>query len=528
MTQNVILVAYQDQDNLGVGYLASVIQKAGFHPVMVDYRLGQDRILEIARERRPLAIGFSIIFQFQTSEFQYLMKHLRANSVDCHFTAGGHYPSLRWREVLQRVPELDSIVRFEGEWTFLDLITRLRDGGDWRDVKGVCYRSGEEPVSAELRPLETELDSFPAPLRPPPTRKILEKTEVTLIASRGCLYNCSFCSIRQFYSPPLGPLKRLRCPEMVVREMQLLHEQYQAEVFLFQDDDFPGTAKHGGEWAFKFAEQLRTAGLGGRVLWKINCRADEVEEQRFEMLRDVGLLNVYLGIESGTIEGLTLMNKHTVPETNLRASEILRKLELQGDFGFMIFDPQSSLDSVARNLDFLEELCGDGFMAVTGCKMIPYAETAIESWLAQRQRLEVHGEYENYHFLSADVETLYAWFVDTFGRWIESPKGVLPRSRRAKYSLGVHRRLGEPSEKTNRLDKNVTEIVSAANRLFIDGMRRAIEVLSAKYDTQQETGYLAWLQSEIGGRERRICDEIEGYIGQIEELAAATSAFTVA
>lgn len=513
-----MLVAYQDQDNLGVGYLASVVQEAGFHPIIVDYRLGSEKILELAQLHQPIVIGFSIIFQFHTPSFQQLMRYLRDHGVESHFTAGGHYPSLRWREVLQAVRELDSIVRFEGEWTLLDLVKCLAEGRDWTGLDGLAYRRGEELSTNRPRALELDLDNFPPPMRPPLRREILGRKEVTLIAGRGCVYNCSFCSIRQFYSPPPGPLKRVRRPEMVVREMELLHQQYQASVFLFQDDDFPATARNGWDWAHRFAHLLHSTGLDREVLWKVNCRADEVEEERFGMLRDAGMLNVYLGIESGTSEGLELMNKHTKPETNLHAVEVLRRLGLNCDFGFMIFDPLSTLNSIRRNLDFLDQLCGDGYMAVTGCKMIPYAETAIEKWLQKEGRLEVRGEYENYHFLYPEVEKLYGWFVETFGNWIEGPTGVLPLSRHARYSLTVQQRLADRSERLDKQDREVTAIVSAANLLFTSAMREAIRTLSGDYLGYEESERLNWLQLEVFSREQRIRGEIEDLIRQIAEV----------
>ncbi len=523
MGKQVMLVAYQDQDNLGIGYLASVVQEAGFRPIIVDYRLGPEKIAELAQHHQPLVIGFSIIFQFHTPDFRQLMGYLRDHGVKCHFTAGGHYPSLRWREVLQAVPELDSITRFEGEWTFLDLVRSLDEQRDWTALDGLAYRTREELFTNPPRPLELDIDKFPPPMRPPLRREILGRKEVTLIAGRGCLYNCSFCSIRQFYSPPPGPLKRVRSPEMVVREMELLHDQYQASVFLFQDDDFPATARNGADWADRFARRLHETGLDRKVLWKINCRVDEVEEDRFAMLRDAGMLNVYLGIESGTGDGLELMNKHTSPEANLRAVEVLRKLRLNCDFGFMIFDPLSTLESVDRNLEFLHQLCGDGYTAVTGCKMIPYAETAIEKWLQKEGRLEVSGEYENYHFLTPEVETLYGWFIDTFANWIEGPTGVLTGSRRARYSLSVLQRFTDPSEQVNELDRAVTQIVSAANQLFTDAMREAIRALSAGYSSVERSHRLNWVQSEVSTRERRIRSRIEGLITEIEQLSDPVS-----
>jgi anaerobic magnesium-protoporphyrin IX monomethyl ester cyclase len=108
---------------------------------------------------------------------------------------------------------------------------------------------------------------------------------------------------------------------------------------------------------------------------------------------------VYLGIESGTERGLQVMNKHLTDEANLAATRVLNELAINWDFGFMLFDPLSTYETVLESLHFLEELCGNGSAPVTACKMIPYAETPIEKLLRDSGRLIVHGEREDYRFL---------------------------------------------------------------------------------------------------------------------------------
>src|SRR5271157_5732874 len=61
--RNVVFIGFQDQENLGVGYLASVVLKAGFSPHILDYRLGAERLYECCAKLQPVCIGFSIIFQ---------------------------------------------------------------------------------------------------------------------------------------------------------------------------------------------------------------------------------------------------------------------------------------------------------------------------------------------------------------------------------------------------------------------------------------------------------------------------------
>ena len=509
-----VLVAYLDQDNLGIGYLAAVLLERGHRPVIVDYRTGPETILATIRRENPVVVGFSIIFQYFTPHFRKLMEYLRSNGVECHFTAGGHYPSLNYRETLGSTPELNSVVRFEGEYTFLELVETLARGGEWSRIPGLACRVNGDIVEGALRPLEPDLDNFPIPVRGPIRPERMGQKEATLLAGRGCLYNCSFCSIRQFYSGAPGPLKRIRRPEMVAREMELLHQELGCSIFLFQDDDFPGAARNGEAWAASFCQSLRERGLENRLLWKISCRADEVEAARFSRMRDAGLFLAYLGIESGTDSGLKLMNKHLGVETNVLAVETLRRLGLACEFGFMLFDPLSTMESIRGNLDFLDRICGDGYAPVTACKMIPYGGTAVEEFLRRAGRLKVWGEYEDYDFLDPAVEELYGWFAGTFVEWLQGPEGILSSSRFARYALAIESRLAAPDDRCGVTEGEVTDAMVAANRLFTSSIREAAALCEASPGAAGAD--LERLGQRVRGEEAALEERFRVLIGRVE------------
>src|SRR5260370_15822383 len=125
---NVILIGFQEQGNLGVGYVASMLTRRGFAVRILDFRETRESILDTIRSAKPALVGFSLIFQYYVPQFRALAAYLRNNGVACHFTAGGHYPSLRYEQVLRDVPQLDSVVRFEGEITSAELMQRLAYG----------------------------------------------------------------------------------------------------------------------------------------------------------------------------------------------------------------------------------------------------------------------------------------------------------------------------------------------------------------------------------------------------------------
>jgi anaerobic magnesium-protoporphyrin IX monomethyl ester cyclase len=160
---DVVLIGYQDQGNLGMGYLAAVLQQRGRAVEMIDVRDDPDRIAAGLSHRQPLIIGFSLIFQFFLPQYRGLAGHLRSVGITSHFTIGGHYPSLCHDEVLRNMPELDSVVRYEGELTLIDLVEKLDAGEDWRDVSGIAYRQADDVVETAARPLVADLDSLPFP-----------------------------------------------------------------------------------------------------------------------------------------------------------------------------------------------------------------------------------------------------------------------------------------------------------------------------------------------------------------------------
>lgn len=419
----VVLIGYQDQGNLGLGYLASVLQRKDYTVEIIDFKVGEHAILNSIKEHNPLLVGFSLIFQYYLPQFAKMLYFLRANNIDCHFTVGGHYPSLRYREILIEIAALDSVVLFEGEYTLLDLVESISNNMSWKNVYGIAYRENDKIIQTPLRPL-SNLDQLPYPYRPFEDQRILGEIYVPILASRGCHHKCSFCSIRKFYGGAGGRIVRRRDPNLVVQEMKELHEKSAATIFLFQDDDFPLIGKGGKRWTYKFIKALHDNELVGKVIWKISCRVDEVEPILFNEMKASGLYFVYLGIESGTDQGLRNLNKGTTVRNNLHAVATLKKLGFIFGYGFMLFEPESTFDSVLKNISFLKNIVGDGTASVVYCKMLPYAGTSIEEKLLLDSRLKGSNAQPNYDFKSTKLNYFYRHIEQNLRCWVQGSKSV--------------------------------------------------------------------------------------------------------
>jgi anaerobic magnesium-protoporphyrin IX monomethyl ester cyclase len=418
MPLDVALIGYQDQGNLGMGYLAAVLQQHGRTVEMIEIRDGPESIGERLASRQPLVVGFSLIFQYFLPQYRRLASHLREKGIDSHFTIGGHYPSLCHDEILKGFPELDSVVRYEGETTLVELVERISTGTDWRQTPGIAYLSDDAVQLTEPRSLAPDLDSLPFPYRPYKAERIGGFATLPILASRGCARRCSFCSIHTFYRTAPGKVVRVRKPAKVIEEMLQLQRDFGAKIFLFQDDDFPLWGKPGRRWAEEIIDRLLETGLAKTTAWKISCRGEYVEPDLFSRLRDVGLFLVYMGIESGVDQGLKILHKEMTIQQNLNAVQTLKDIGILFSYGFMLFDPSSTFDSVRENVGFLRQIVGDGSAGATFCRMLPYGGTPIRDLLQKEGRLRGDLTRPDYVFLDLRLNEYYRVLSDAIRPWI--------------------------------------------------------------------------------------------------------------
>lgn len=480
---DVALVGYQDQGNLGMGYLAAVLQQQGRTVELIDVRDGPAKIAARLRTRQPKVVGFSLIFQFFLPQFRALAKSLRAAGITSHFTIGGHYPSLCHDETLKLFPELDSVVRYEGEATLLELVERLSAGEDWRQTPGIAYQTRGMISLTEPRALVHDLDTLPFPYRPNLPERIGGFPTLPLLASRGCARRCSFCSIHTFYRTAPGKVVRVRKPETVIEEMQELYRTHRVRVFLFQDDDFPLWGPAGRRWADELIGRMHDSGLTGKAVWKISCRGEYVEPELFNRLREAGLFLVYMGIESGVEQGLEVLFKEMTVAQNLAAVRTLKEVGIIFSYGFMLFDPSSTFDSVRGNVKFLREIVGDGSAAATFCRMLPYGGTPIRELLLKEGRLRGDLTHPDYVFLDLRLNTYYHELTRAVRPWIHN-RGVSHELNYAWDELETMDRLVAGLTGTDAYRASLRALTAESNEQLF----RLVEESSREFEANNRSG----------------------------------------
>lgn len=483
----VLLVGYENQENIGLRSILSYLLSQGFSARLVPFEPGAyEGVLDAAMQYQPRLIGFSLIFQYTLEEFNALMTFLRANGVQAHFTAGGHFPSLRPEETLRLLPCLDTVVRFEGEQTLPELLRCLGEPSRWRDIMGLAFREAGNVTLTPPRPLVEDLDTLPPIFRDQPRPAGDGILMASMLASRGCLFNCSFCSIRQFYESAPGPLRRLRSPEPVVAEMEILYREKDVRMFIFQDDDFPVRTVREREWLAGFLRAMRKSGLGQQVRWKISCRVDDLDPQTLESMIAQGLMAVYLGVESGSDTGLKALNKRVTVAQNLAAIELFKSHDLALAIGFMLFDPSSTIQTIRENIGFLRTVGEDGYFPVNFCKMLPYVGTPIEAELRAAGRLKGAVANPDYDFLDPRLDAFAFLVQRIFSRRNFSGDSGVAFLQKADFQLRLQKSFN-PGFSCEEELTSLRSVVARSNQMALHTLEELLD-LAITHDLDQLAG----------------------------------------
>lgn len=345
------------EEHLGIESLAAVLRRNGYTVKLIDAQINKMSKTEILKEiisKDYQLVGFSI-FSFSYYILQYLCKEIKRENKDIHLTVGGHFSNGAYRELLQNIPELDSVNQGEGEETLLELVRCVLEKKEWRHIKGICYKEKLQIIKNPNRELITDLDALPFPDRDFLDEKKQQGKKIRTIniySSRGCYGTCNFCSIKAFYQSE-GPVWRSRSAANVVDELEILQNKYNPQLFMFVDDNFMGFGNRGRKRALDIANEIIRRNL--KIRFMISCRVNDVEPKLFELLIRAGLIEVFLGVENFCDDELKFFNKGTSCTQNCKAISYLQSKNICVSPGFIMFTPYTTIPNVLKNIEYLQQ-----------------------------------------------------------------------------------------------------------------------------------------------------------------------------
>lgn len=411
----IALVGPELEENLSLRYLASSLATAGYQSEIVAFNQEADFssvMASILTEDPPLLVGISLAFQWRAQDGLALAVALRERGYRGHITMGGHFATFASRELLRDFPEVDSICRQEAEETLVTLVRAIERGRELSGIAGIAYREGEQILVSEPGSLP-ELATLPRPDRRGEPARCFGHGIAPLVGSRGCYANCSFCCIAAWHEQSLpGKRYRVREPDDVAREMVEMAKERGVDIFVFHDDNFflPGHRKN-RERITALADALERHGMPPFAT-VVKARPTDVDPEVFRLLRDrLQCIRVYVGVESDADQGLETLRRWAHSHQNHHALSIVEELGLYTCFNLLIFDPDTTLDSLRTNVAFLRRAAehGSNFGRVE-----LYAGTPLLARMQAEGR--VRGDYLqwDYSLQSPEVERAFSLTMRCF------------------------------------------------------------------------------------------------------------------
>jgi anaerobic magnesium-protoporphyrin IX monomethyl ester cyclase len=428
--------------HMGLGYLAGALLSAGYDDVTLFDAEVEDEPLatHLARERYDV-VGISsptpLIYEAWEAAAQ--AKEQGALNI-----LGGPHLTLMPQESVQR-PEVDLVVRGEAEETIIEIVRAVDATGvrntttpslsfpdePWGEIEGLSYRNLEGEVRHNPdRPLRREIEKIPWPayhlfkierytnLQPLTDGLDRHARAYTLVTSRGCPYQCIYCS-----KPITGNTWRARPAEDVVAEWRHLVEKMGATEIGITDDVWNMNL----ERAKEICRQLISAGLN-QVPWVTvhGMRADHTDAELFQLMKQAGCKRAGFGVESGNQAVLESIKKRQSLGDVRRAFKEAKAAGLQ-TMGFFIFglpaDTEESMDDTIR---FALELDPDlaNFMIAA-----PYPGTELWEIARREGRLfsmdwhdyAIHDEKARYELPTLPAELVERKWHEAYRRFYLRP-----------------------------------------------------------------------------------------------------------
>ncbi|OGD54675.1 cobalamin-binding protein [Candidatus Bathyarchaeota archaeon RBG_13_60_20] len=352
-------------------------------------------------------------------------------------TGGIHFSSLA-EESLAKYPEIDAIVRGEGEATFTELVKARAEGKPLSGVAGLTYRDGDAIRVNPDRPLIGDLNTLPLPGYHL-VRDTVHMYHFTGMAgrdapyaliegSRGCPHRCTFCTQWRHWCGSW----RIKTPARIADEMEYIYNEFGARFIWLTDDNF-GAGGRGGE----LAEELQGRDLGDDLMWFTQMRCDDVVAARDSLLsmRRSGLRWVLMGVESPRPSTLEGYRKGIEPSQAVEAVRLLRASDVFTQAMLIVGAREDTRESIAYMRSFAEELDPD-FVIYSVLTPFPgtevYDEAKARGWI-------VDDNLSNYDMTHAVMgtetltrsevqEELYECYRSFYGGWGRRLRGILSRN----------------------------------------------------------------------------------------------------
>lgn len=345
---------------IGLGYIASAIDRAGFDLEILDidaYRYTDEEVKRFIKEKEYDVVAFGCIvtgYKIVKKLAEVIKKHKKVPII-CGNSVASSIPDL----LLSRT-RVDIAVIGEGDITIVELLKTIENNESLEKVDGIYFKHDGKIISTPPRSVIADLDTIP-PINfdlfdidiyisksktgcsePYPIDYDLIKA-MPVNTARGCLYRCTFC-----YHVFRNNKYRVRSPQSICEEIKLLKEKYDINYVWFFDELTFYSIKQ----CEKFVDTMLKENL--EVYWTADCRADLFKEKDFDLavkLKESGCVGLGYSLESANEEILKAMHKKTNPSQFSVQTKVLQRAEIATWTSLVLGYPQETEESIKQTYD---------------------------------------------------------------------------------------------------------------------------------------------------------------------------------
>ena len=388
---------------LGIAYIASYLRKYGnFDDIVI---IDKEDPIKAVRKEKPDVVGISAT----TSDFpeaNRIAKEIK-ESFEVPLIIGGHHISL----MSQHLPlsNFDMAVLGEGEQTMLELMQSYEKNRGFqpeklKEINGLAFLDNDNLKMTQSRKPIEPLDLIPYPARDllkmekyyllPRKSFFPGKLVVTtgIITSRGCPYKCVFCSSSAFW-----PIRvRFHSPEYVVGEVKMIVEKYKVDHMEIWDDLFNVNKKR----IERIGQLMKEEGLKDKVNFVVNGRANLIDREMCKLLKDMNVVRISLGLESGSERILKYLKKGMVSvKDNRRAIRLCKQFGIETNGFFIIGSPPETEEDLKDTLSLVRDENLDTFSIF---QLAPFPGTEIWKYALEK---DIVSENINFNYKQLAIPT---------------------------------------------------------------------------------------------------------------------------
>lgn len=352
-----------DNPSLGIAYITSLLNENNHEAIIYE---GNNRTVEdivaFAEKIKPDIVGISML---TTKRMACLAAAKKIkNQLKIPIIVGGPHATLMPKQLMDNYPFIDYVVRGEGEYICLNLLNALEKNkkSSLKEIKGLSFRENQKVIHNPQAELIEDLDKLPFPehkffdlksyskLAHHP-KELLNFPHCNIISSRGCPYNCTFCSSSNLW----GRRIRFRDPKSVVEEAEKLYKEHNVRYIMFMDDHFTANKKR----TIEICKLLIKKGLHKKIKWQCHSEVNVIDEEILSWMKKAGCYMIEYGVEDTSPEGIRFHKKAHNMKHVFNAFKLTKEAGIKTLSFFIIGGDHESLKNIELKKRTVEQLNPD-------------------------------------------------------------------------------------------------------------------------------------------------------------------------